>query len=219
MAFNAQVLRNASFQIQTALGSDITITGITNASEAVITASNSLSNDDLVVLSGVVGMPKLNGRVVRVSSVSGTEFTAKGLDTTLTTYWGTYGSGGVGNEVSGFSAFTTVTGIDVPDGSPDEIDLTTIDADSKQIAFGHDAIIKGTVSVFADPALAATTELILAARLRTPRVFKLVTQSGGIYIFNATNVSGGSGFSGNLSSAATQTINVTLAYPMQGFVS
>ena len=75
---NPTVLRSAKTEIQASLGSNVTITGISNASEAVVTASNSYSAGDLVVISAVVGMPKMNDIVVRVKSPSGTEFTCEG---------------------------------------------------------------------------------------------------------------------------------------------
>ena len=218
-AFTTQILRNSTLEIQTALGSDITITGITNASPAVFTASNSLANGDVVVLSAIVGMPNLNGQVVRVASVSGTTFAAEGLDTTSTSYWGTYTSGGVGNEISTFSSFTNISGVDLPDGTPDEIDVTAIGDTNRQIEYGHDSILKGTISMFADPLQTAVAELRTASRLRTARAFRLTTQGGSVWIWNATNVSGGAGLSASVGSAGTATANLTLGGTAQAFAS
>ena len=219
MAFTAQILRNATLEIQTALGSDLTITGITNASEAVFTATNTLSAGDLVVLSTVVGMEKLNGMVVRVKSPSGTAFTAEALDTTSTSYWGTYTSGGVGNEVTTLSTFTNISGLDLPDATPDEIDVTAIGDVNRQIEYGHDGILKGTLSMFADPTQTAVAELRTASRLRTARAFRLTTQSGSVWIWNASNVSGGAGLSASVGSAGTATANLTLPAAAQAFAS
>lgn len=219
MAFTEQILRNSTLEIQTTLGTDITITGITNANPAVITATNTLSNGEIVVLSGIVGMEKLNNQVVRVSSVSGTDFEAEGLDTTDTSYWGTYTSGGVANEVSALSSFTNVTGLDIPTPQPDEIDITAINDTQRQIIYGHDGILKGTISVFADPLQTAMLEVAKATRLRTARAFRLTTQGGTVWIWNATSISGGSGLSASVGQAGTDTINITLPAVAQAFSS
>jgi hypothetical protein len=69
-----------------------TITGATAANPCVVTATNTLSNGQLVGISGVVGTmgtdanKGLNGKVFPVSSVSGSAFTLAGIDTTGLTY-------------------------------------------------------------------------------------------------------------------------------------
>jgi len=219
MAFTQQILRNSTLEIQTALGSNLTITGISNASEAVFTASNSLAAGDLVVLSGIVGMPKLNNMVVRVKSPSGTAFTAEGLDTSSTAYYGTYSSGGIGNEVTTLASFTNVTSLELPDNAPTENDVTAINDTAQQIVYGMDGTLKGTVSVFADPGQTSMQEVRTAARLRTARVFRLTTQGGTVWIWNATNLSGGAGLSASVGGVGTATINLTLGHEAQYFAS
>jgi hypothetical protein len=212
---NAQVLRNAVTEIQSTLGSDLTITAISNASEAVITATNTLTAGDLVVISGVVGMPKINDRVVRVKSPSGTQFTAEGVNSTN---WGTYSSGGVANEVTAFQTFDNISQLDLPDAGPDEIDVTAISDDERKIVFGHDSAQKGTLSLIADPLSAAVVEAAAAATDAKRRVFRVTLQSGYVAIFNAF-VSGGTGFSGGVGAAGTASISLTLRNKPQWFAS
>jgi len=212
---NAQVLRNAVTEIQSTLGSDLTITAISNASEAVITATNTLTAGDLVVISGVVGMPKINDRVVRVKSPSGTQFTAEGVNSTN---WGTYSSGGVANEVTAFQTFDNISQLDLPDAGPDEIDVTAISDDERKIVFGHDSAQKGTLSLIADPLSAAVVEAAAAATDANRRVFRVTLQSGYVAIFNAF-VSGGTGFSGGVGAAGTASISLTLRNKPQWFAS
>lgn len=219
MAFNQQILRNSTLEIQTALGSNLTITGITSANPAVVTCTQSLSNGDLVVLSGIVGMKRMNDRVVRVASVSGTTFACEGLDTSNTTIYGSYTSGGIANEVTTLSAFDSVTAVNIPDGGPDEIDITAISDSTRQIVYGHDAVIKGTIDLYSDPNATPIAEVLLASDLRTARVFRLTTASGYVHIFNATNISGGGGFAASSGQAATGQISVTLPYRIQAFSS
>jgi hypothetical protein len=212
---NAQVLRNAVTEIQSTLGSDLTITAISNASEAVITATNTLTAGDLVVISGVVGMPKINDRVVRVKTPSGTQFTAEGVNSTN---WGTYSSGGVANEVTAFQTFDNISQLDLPDAGPDEIDVTAISDDERKIVFGHDSAQKGTLSLIADPLSAAVVEAAAAATDANRRGFRVTLQSGYVAIFNAF-VSGGTGFSGGVGAAGTASISLTLRNKPQWFAS
>lgn len=219
MAFNKQILRNSTLQVQSALGSDVTITGITNANPAVVSATNSLSDGDIVVLSGIVGMEKLNGRAARVTSSSGSAFSLEGIDTTSTSVWGTYSSAGVANEISSWATFGNATGLDLADGAPENLDATTIDAESRQTELGHDASIVGTIPLFSDPLDAGTAEVISAATTRAARVFKLVTQKGTVWIWNATSVSGGQGMSASIGNIGTGQITMTLPYAAQMFAS
>jgi hypothetical protein len=53
---------NVAIAMQSAIGADITITGISKASEGVVTATNTISNGDFVALT-VQGMYQLNDRV------------------------------------------------------------------------------------------------------------------------------------------------------------
>lgn len=219
MAFNQQILTNSTLEVQTALGTDITITAISNANPAVFTATNSLADGDMVVLKDIIGMEKLNKQVVRVTSASGSSFSAEGLDTTDTSVWGTYSSGGVGNEVTTLSSFTNVSGLNIPTGQPDQIDITTIDTSIRQIEYGHEGALAGTLTIFADPLQTAVKEIITASRDGTSRAFRLTTRGGNVWIWNATRVSGGAGLQANVGQAGTDTINMVLPDIAQAFAS
>lgn len=81
---------------------NLTITGISKASQAVITASNSFTSADYgitqVTFHGVVGMTQINGLTGTVVSASGgTSFTVNINTSNFTTY----GSGGIANVITG----------------------------------------------------------------------------------------------------------------------
>ena len=61
-----------------------TITAISNAAAAVVTAANTLANNDYVEL--LSGWDDLNNGIYKVSAVSGTGFTLAGVDTTGTNF-------------------------------------------------------------------------------------------------------------------------------------
>lgn len=66
-----RVIRDGSFVLE----SDVTITGATQASPCVVTATaHGFSNGDDVYISGVAGMTRLNGRFFRVAGVTANTF-------------------------------------------------------------------------------------------------------------------------------------------------
>ena len=58
-------------------GGSATITGITRATEAVVSANNTFSNGDNVLIAGVSGMTEVNGNYYVVSDRSGSSFKLK----------------------------------------------------------------------------------------------------------------------------------------------
>lgn len=82
-----------------------TITAITKAASAVVTASNGFANGDLVYVYGVVGMTQINGGIYTVSGVSGSGFTLNVNSSGFTTYT----SGGTASPAA-VPKFTTTSG-------------------------------------------------------------------------------------------------------------
>ena len=212
----ALVLRNAVVQIQTALATAKTITGISKASEAVVTATHDYSVGDYILLYGITGMTQMNNRVVRVKSVSPTvSFICEGVDSTDFTTWA---SGGSAQKITFGASFDNITQLDLPDSSPDEIDVTSIHDDERQIVFGHASAQKGTLSLIANPLSTAVVEVQTADAAQERRAFLVTLSSGQKALFNAY-CSGGAGFSGGVGQAGTGQISLTLRNKAQWFSS
>lgn len=210
------ILRGATLAIQSALASAKTITAISKASEASVTATHDYSVGDYVLIDAVVGMTEINQVVARVKSVSTTvSFVLEGIDSTNFT---TYASGGTAQKITFGKAFDSVTNVDLPDGQPDENDITTIHDTERQVAFGHDAKLTGTLSVIANPLNTAVIEVQTAAAAQQRRAFLLTFASGQKVLWNAY-CTGGSGFSGGVGSAGTGQIALTLRKKAQWFSS
>lgn len=216
MAATALILRNAVVQIQTALATAKTITAISKASEASITATHDFSIGDIILIEAVVGMTQINDRVVRVKTVSTTvSFVCEGLDSTNFT---TYASGGTAKKITLGASFDNITQFDLPDSAPDKLDITTIHDDEKQEAFGHDSVQEGTLSLIANPLATAILEVQSASKANARRAFMVTLASGQKAIFNAY-CSGGSGMSGGVGAVATAQISLTLRNKPQWFAS
>lgn len=116
---------NVGVDIQTALGSAITITNITKASPGVVSYSGVVdpANGDYVMMS-VNGMNEVNDRIIRVANVNaaGNTFEMEGEDSTL---FGTFASGSF--QIITFGAsFNSLQSIQVSGGDPEYADTTTI---------------------------------------------------------------------------------------------
>lgn len=213
---NAQILRNAVIQIQTALAAAKTITAISKASEAVITGTHDYSIGDYILIQSVGGMTQINNRVVRVKSVSTTvSFVAEGV---VSTNWTTYTSGGTAKKITFGASFDNVTNVSLPDASPDEVDSTTIHDDERQIVFGHAAAQKGSFACLADPLATAIVEVQTADAAQERRAFLMTLTSGYKALFNAY-CSGGTGFEGGVGAAGTGQVSLTLRNKAQWFAS
>lgn len=212
----ALILRNTVVQIQSALAVAKTITAISKATEAVVTATHDFSVGDYVLLSGVGGMTQINDRVVRVKAVSTTvSFTCEGIDSTN---WTTWASTGNAQKITFGTSFDNITQVSLPDGAPDKVDTTTIHDDEKKTEFAHDAVQEGTLSLIANPLAAATLEVQSASLARARRAFLVTLATGQKALFNAY-CTGGAGFDGGVGAAGTAQISLTLRNKPQWFAS
>ena len=95
---------NVAVAMQSALGADLTISGITKANPGVATSTaHGLVNGDYVVLTTTSGMSQVSGKVVRVA-----------------------------NKITFGSSITTATTMNSGGGGFDFIDVTTIHDDRKK---------------------------------------------------------------------------------------
>ena len=137
-------------EVGTALAAALTVTGISKAAEAVVTATNTLTNGDYVMFGAVDGMTELSFLPARVKSVSGTNFVLEGIDSTN---WGTW-TAGTCQRVTTWSTLSTATSIDFGAGSVDSLDATTLLDVSKQSLAGMLALPDVSVNLFTDNAQA-----------------------------------------------------------------
>lgn len=206
MAF---VVKNVRTRIQTALSAAITITAISKASEAVITAANSLSAGDWVVIRGVTGMTEINERVVRVKSPSGTQFTAEGLDSTDFT---TYVSGGSAYEVTTFATLDNITSLNFSDNPAAKQDITAISDTSIKETNGLKGAPTASFGINADPLGAGVIALRNASRGSDPVVIIFDFLDEGFTLYCNAEVSGGDGLNANVGAVATGNVELTLKH-------
>jgi hypothetical protein len=120
-------MSNVAVAMQSAIATAVTITAITVAAPGVVTATNTYTNGDYVLLT-VNGMYQLNGRVFRLVNVTGTTFQLEDV------------SGGTGLSTVGFNAFTSGTAQKITFG-------TTITTAASMTASGGDFAYLDTTTI------------------------------------------------------------------------
>lgn len=124
-------------QIQVLTGYDanspsLVITGITKANPAVVSATNTLSDGDVIKINGVAGMTEVNGGVFVVDNATGGNFELFEVDSTA---YGTYTSGGYIDE-GAFSNLCELTNYNRAGGTSPEIAATTICSTAQEFEIG-----------------------------------------------------------------------------------
>lgn len=133
MPSTAQTAQRSVVRIHTAVGSSKTITAISKATAAVVTATHDFIVGDIVKLDGIVGMTELNGRAFRVSAISTTvSFTLGGCDSTN---YGTYVSGGTAVKQT-MTPIGNVKDFNIDQDEAAEIDVTNLDSTRKEYLIG-----------------------------------------------------------------------------------
>ncbi|MCQ1549645.1 MAG: hypothetical protein NOF05_12690 [Candidatus Accumulibacter phosphatis] len=75
MPSTAQVAQQSKFYVSGTPGSNISLTAITKAASAVVTATNTLAVGDVVIFGAVTGMPEINRHLGIVTAAIGANFT------------------------------------------------------------------------------------------------------------------------------------------------
>lgn len=210
------LLLNTKIEMQKTLGSAKTITAISKASAAAITATHDFAVGDLILLAAIVGMTQMNSRVVRVLSVSTTvSFVAEALDSTN---FSTYVSGGTATKITAFDTFANVTSFSYPEPTPNKIDVTTVHDTTKKEVFGLDEAPQITMAMIADPLDTAVQNLRAASSAKATRAFRVTLQGGNVLIMNAY-VAGGRGLDGAAGAVANASASLTLVADEQFFAA
>lgn len=197
-------MSNVAVAMQSALGSALTITGVTQADPLVVTSTaHGLANGAYVVLA-VQGMQQLDGRVFRVVNQATNDFQLEdttggtGIDGTSFDAF----SSGTAQEITFGTSITTATTMDASGGDFDFIDTTVIHTNVKsQIPGAANPITKSFENLW-DVADAGQIAMKTASDAQSQLAFRFTYGTGGpIEVF-----SGFVGFTGSPTGAAQDKI-------------
>lgn len=170
--------QGSTFSIEGTPGTSITITAITKAVSAVVTATNTLAVGDAVEFGTVTGMPEILGLLGIVTVASGTSFTVN-IDSSGFATVGTAGTAlpktwtAVGN-VKDYSGF---------DGSASELDKTNFNSSAMEYAAGLQDFGQFTVNIDVDDTDVGQIALRTAKTAASTKAFKLQLPNGKKRVF------------------------------------
>ncbi|WP_236233692.1 phage tail protein [Pseudomonas tohonis] len=105
-----RIPNGSTFDLASTYGSAITITAISNANPAVVTATaHGLADGDIIELTS--GWTGVNGRLFRVDGSTTNSFELEGVDTTDTSLFAAGGGAGSCREITAFVGVTQVTDV------------------------------------------------------------------------------------------------------------
>ena len=180
---NPAVWKKVGIDVQTALATALTITGITKASPAVVAYTGTDPVDGDYILLEVTGMQMVDNMVVRAKNVSavGNTFECEGLDSTLFDTFLT----GTAKVITFGASMTTARDITPSGGDPKYTDITTVhDEIDIQMPVGFNPVRFGSSSIF-DTSDAALLALRAASRALTPLAIKFRFANGSKIAFNS----------------------------------
>lgn len=197
-------MSNVAVAMQSALGSAITITEITQANPLVLTSvAHGLANGAYIVMA-IQGMQQLDGRVFRVVNTAADEWQLEdttggtGIDGTSFDSF----SSGTAQEITFGTSITTATSMDASGGDFDFIDTTTIHTNVKSQIPGAANPITKTFDNIWDVSDAGQIAMKASSDAQSQLSFRFTYGTGGpIEVFN-----GYVGFTGSPTGAAQDKI-------------
>lgn len=165
-----------------ATGSAKTITGITKANPARVTATaHGFSSGAIVQITGVVGMTEINSRYAMVNVVDANTFDAYGIDSTGFT---TYSSGG--SATPSQVTVGNLTSYNGPDGQAGDIDITNLASAAKEYLIGLQDNGQISFNVHTDDADQGQIMLLLSRQLQAMVNHVLTLRNGKTRTFMAS---------------------------------
>ena len=174
----AQVPTGSTFYIASAYGSAKTVTIVTNATEAVVTAvAHGFSNGDVVEMTS--GWGRLNKRHFEIESVLTDSFVLTGEDTTNTTFYPVGTGIGSVRKATTFTQITSVMNPQSSGGDPKTVTYKFVESDVEYSINDGFGATSYTMELDADAlGSAGYTALKSLTQVQTDTCLKVVTRSG-----------------------------------------
>lgn len=183
---------DVTVNMQSALATAVTITGVTKASPGVVSHSGTDPSDGDYVVITSTGMSEIDGRVFRVTGQAAGSFSLEGEDTSG---YGTFSSGSF-QVITYGTTLSTVTDLSASGGDFAFVDTTTIHSNVATQIPGTASASTFTFTNIWDVSDTGLTAMKTASDNKAERAFKFTMANGQIMVFNgyvgATLLPGGS---------------------------
>ncbi|MCE3605821.1 phage tail protein [Massilia sp. P8910] len=170
------------YALATVYAAAVPVTAGTNASEAVLTATNTFVAGDYVEYTG--SWSRATNRVFRVKAPTGTTVTLEGLDTTSTALFPVGGATGSLRKITTWVPITQMISCEPSGGEPKFATVNLLDVENEiSLPDGYGAQ-NLAMSIADDPALPHHAALKAAAELRKIAAIKAELPAGSKILYN-----------------------------------
>jgi hypothetical protein len=179
----ANVPTGTTFSVATAFGSSFTVTGVSNASTAVVTTStaHSYSNGDVVEITN--GWGRVTKRVFEIGAVTSTTFTLVNLDTSSTTTYPASGGAGTVRKVTTWVQLTKIMNPQTSGGDPKTVTYKYLENDTEFSINDGFTPTSYTLELDDDDTTAGYTALRSLTDVQSDTVLKMLLRNGSrVYI-------------------------------------
>lgn len=172
----------ATLALATTYASALTVTAASNANPCVLTVNNALSIGDYIEYNS--GWSRANGRLFRLSAVSGTTVTVEGLDASSTTLFPAGSGTGSIRKITAFTQVSQVLDLTSSGGDPQYTTYSFLEQDFDTQIPTTTAPQSLTLSIADDATLAGYIALKAAALTRVATGLKMSMPQGGVILYN-----------------------------------
>lgn len=182
MAFSLP--NGVTFAIATAYASPLTVTAATNATETVLSVTNSLTAGDYVEVTS--GWNRLNGRIFRLKAATGTTVTLEGVDADTSSTVNFPAGSGTGSirKINTFTQISQVLECTSTGGEPQYTTFSLLEEDYDRQIPTTTSAQSLSMSIGDDPSLPGYIALKTIARSRAATALKATFPNGSIIMYN-----------------------------------
>jgi hypothetical protein len=182
----AQVPTGSTFFIATAFGSAMTVTAITNATEAIVSATaHGFANGDIVEMTSSWG--RLQKRAYRAKSVAANTFVLEGADTTNVTFFPAGGGAGSARKVSTLVQITTVMNPNASGGEAKKVTYKFIESDVEYSINDGFSAVNRSMELDADSiGSPGYTALKSLTEIQSDTILKTISKNGAFTLLPCT---------------------------------
>lgn len=176
--------RGSVVSIASTYGAPVTMSAITNATEAVATlaASHGVAVDSILEVTS--GWTRLNGRIARAKAVATNDVTLANINTSSTARFPAGSGNGSVRVISAWQQISQVMSIEASGGDQQFTNFSFVEDDfERQIPNMKNAQML-TITMADDSALAHHALLVTADADKTPRTIRISLPSGGVLYYN-----------------------------------
>lgn len=168
--------------VATAYAASLTVTAASNATETVLTVTNTLVVGDFVEFTS--GWSRANNRVFRVKSPTGANLVLEGLDTSSTTFYPAASGTGTIRKINTFTQITQVMGCTSSGGDPQYQTFSFLEQDFDSQIPTTTSAQSLALEIADDPTLAGYIALRTVAASRATTALRATLPAGGFILYN-----------------------------------